>query len=92
MPPDAATPAPADHDSWATLRRFLPYLWPEDRADLKWRIGIALVLVLIAKAIVLATPLAMKRVVDTMAADGASMDWTTRETRAAVVHRRRFRS
>ena len=70
MPPDSATPTPVDHDSWKTLRRFLPYLWPADRPDLRIRIVIAMLIVLAAKAIVLLTPLALKRVVDTMALDG----------------------
>ena len=70
MPPITTTPAPADYDGWATLRRFLPYLWPRERPDLRWRITFAMLLVLCAKAIVLATPLAMKRVVDTMAQTG----------------------
>ncbi len=70
MPPDFPTPPSENHDSWKTLRRFLPYLWPADRPDLRWRIMIAMVVVLLAKGIVLLTPLALKRVVDTMALDG----------------------
>ncbi|WP_284124444.1 ABCB family ABC transporter ATP-binding protein/permease [Parerythrobacter aestuarii] len=64
-----------DVDGWATLRRFLPYLWPKDRPDLKARIIGALVLVLLAKAVILATPLAMKQVVDTMASTGDELLW-----------------
>lgn len=71
MPPDQSPPPRADHDGWGTLRRFLPYLWPKDRPDLKRRIVGAMVLVLLAKAVTLATPLAMKKTVDTMAATGA---------------------
>ncbi len=66
MPPDPATPAPDDHDSWSTLKRFLPYLWPKDNPGLKWRIGIALTLVLLAKAAILAAPFAYKDAVDSM--------------------------
>ncbi len=58
------------HDGWATIRRFLPYLWPRDNPGLRWRIAVALVLVLIAKGVTLALPLAYKRVVDTMALEG----------------------
>ncbi|GAA4050390.1 ABCB family ABC transporter ATP-binding protein/permease [Parerythrobacter jejuensis] len=64
---------PRDFDSWGTIRRFLPYLWPKGQPDLKARIVGALLLVLVAKAIILATPLAMKRAVDTMAATGDPM-------------------
>ncbi|ANY21406.1 Putative multidrug export ATP-binding/permease protein [Tsuneonella dongtanensis] len=75
MPPDQTPPTPPDYDGWATLRRFLPYLWPQGRGDLRTRIVVALVLVLLAKAVVLATPLAMKKVVDTMAAEGDPLMW-----------------
>jgi ATP-binding cassette subfamily B protein len=75
MPPDAASPAPIDYDGWATLKRFFPYLWPRDRTDLRLRIAGALILVLLAKAITLVTPLAMKKVVDTMAAHGSPQLW-----------------
>ena len=58
------------HADWRTVRRFLPYLWPNDRPDLRWRIGIAILFVLLAKAVVLTLPFAYARAVDTMAADG----------------------
>ncbi|WP_271439370.1 ABCB family ABC transporter ATP-binding protein/permease [Pontixanthobacter luteolus] len=66
MPPDPATPTPADHDSWSTLRRFLPYLWPHNNPGLKKRIVIAVFFVLAAKATTLALPFAYKNAVDTM--------------------------
>ena len=75
MPPDAATSRPAVHDGWGTLRRFIPYLWPAGRADLRARIVGAMVLVLLAKGVTLATPLAMKRLVDTMAQGGDPLLW-----------------
>lgn len=53
-------------EGWQTLRRFLPYLWPKDRTDLRIRIVIALTLVLIAKATVLALPYAYRAAVDAM--------------------------
>ncbi|GAA4647618.1 ABC transporter ATP-binding protein/permease [Pontixanthobacter gangjinensis] len=66
MPPDAATPTPADHDSWSTLKRFLPYLWPKDNPALKRRIVIAIFFVLAAKATILSLPFAYKNAVDAM--------------------------
>jgi ABC-type transport system involved in Fe-S cluster assembly fused permease/ATPase subunit len=75
MPPQADTPETREYDGWATLKRFLPYLWPHDRTDLRLRIAAAMVLVLLAKAITLVTPLAMKKVVDTMAAGGNPQLW-----------------
>ncbi len=60
---------------WATMRRFLPYLWPKTRPDLKRRIVVAGFLVLLSKAIVLSLPFAYARAVDTMAADGNPAVW-----------------
>jgi len=66
MPPDFPTPPPVNHDSWKTLKRFLPYLWPKDNPVLKRRIVIAILLVLAAKATTLALPFAYKNAVDIM--------------------------
>ena len=55
---------------WGTIRRFLPYLWPAGQSGLRWRIGLAALLVLMAKAVVLALPLAYAGAVDSMAAEG----------------------
>ena len=48
------------------MRRFLPYLWPADRPALRWRIVVAVVLILAAKATTLALPFAYKRAIDAM--------------------------
>jgi ATP-binding cassette subfamily B protein len=66
MPPDIAlsTPIPP---VWATLRRFLPYLWPADSAVLRRRVAIAMALVLLAKGVSLAMPFAYKAAIDRMA-------------------------
>ena len=75
MPPDSQQPADPDKksrdvESWPTLKRFLPYLWPKDNPQLRTRIVAALALVLVAKGITLALPFAYKGAVDAMAATG----------------------
>lgn len=60
----------ADPADWATVRRFLPYLWPSGRTGLRGRIILAAVFVVLAKGVVLALPFAYARAVDTMAAEG----------------------
>ena len=76
MPPDAPTsPKDARHDGWATLKRFLPYLWPADNAGLRRRVMGAVIMVLLGKATTLALPFAYKKAVDAMtlpASSGAS--------------------
>jgi len=52
---------------WATLKRFLPYLWPKDEPRLRARIVVALILVVLGKAISFAMPLAFGDLVDRMA-------------------------
>ena len=63
------TPSTAkDYADWSTVRRFLPYLWPAGRPDLRWRIAWAVFFVVLAKIVVLALPFAYAGAVDTMAA------------------------
>ncbi|MCZ4339988.1 ABC transporter ATP-binding protein/permease [Sphingomonadaceae bacterium G21617-S1] len=68
MPPDHASASTAvPEQGWATLRRFLPYLWPKDAPGLRARVVIALLLVLAAKVAVLLMPFAYKAAIDRMA-------------------------
>ncbi|MBS3962458.1 MAG: ABC transporter ATP-binding protein/permease [Sandarakinorhabdus sp.] len=71
-PPSGHTaPEAAQGDAdFATLKRFLPYLWPAGRPLLKARVVTALLLVLVAKAVLLTMPFAYKAIIDAMA--GAS--------------------
>ena len=66
MPPATpdSTPLPP---AWATLRRFLPYLWPADAPALRRRVAVALALVALAKVVTLAMPFAYKGAIDRMA-------------------------
>ena len=64
-----------DNADWVTMRRFLPYLWPKNRPDLRLRIALATLLVIAAKAVTLALPFAYAGAVDAMAADGDGLLW-----------------
>ena len=84
MPPETAPAADPhkknrarDVESWATLKRFLPYLWPRDNPGLRARIVISMVLVLAAKAVTLALPFAYKGAVDAMSGKGTTSDGAT---------------
>ena len=78
MPPDTASsdrPSKlADAEGWATLKRFLPYLWPKDNPGLRWRIVIAMAFVLMAKAVILSLPFAYKGAVNAMEEAGTLAD------------------
>jgi len=67
MPPETPSSAPgARHDGWHTLRRFLPYLWPRDRPDLRLRIICAVLFILASTATQLTLPYFLKWAVDAM--------------------------
>ena len=61
--PSTGSPEPG----LATMRRFLPYLWPADQPQLKLRILIALGLVLVSKAIQLSMGFLYAGAIDRMA-------------------------
>ncbi len=63
---DAAPKTTDDWSGWGTVRRFLPYLWPADRPELRWRIAGATAFVVLAKMVVLALPFAYAGAVDAM--------------------------
>ena len=65
MPPTAETIANPEN-GFAALRRFLPYLWPKDRPGLRFRVVIAMALVIGAKCITLMMPFAYKGAIDHM--------------------------
>ena len=63
--PETIDAAPA---GFATLKRFLPYLWPRDDRALRMRVVGAVLLVLLAKAITLFGPYPYKWAIDAMSA------------------------
>jgi ATP-binding cassette subfamily B protein len=64
-----------DWAGWPTVRRFLPYLWPKERPDLRWRIAWAALFVVIAKGVVLTLPFAYAGTVDAMSKGGDQALW-----------------
>ncbi len=50
MPPQHVSTEPVK-DGWSTFRRFIPYLWPKDKPQLKLRIVLAMLIVLASKAV-----------------------------------------
>ncbi len=70
MPPENPTDKNARHDGWGTLRRFLPYLWPEHDWRLRARIVGALVLILLSTGTQFALPYFLKWAIDAMSVTG----------------------
>ena len=70
MPPKLVTTTGEEANAFATLRRFIPYLWPADNWSLRRRVILALLLVVVAKTITLMIPFAYKGAIDRMVPGG----------------------
>jgi ATP-binding cassette subfamily B protein len=53
------------------LAGLLPYLWPAGRSDLKLRVAVAMVFLLLAKLATVTVPLVLKQAVDALTPEGA---------------------
>ncbi len=56
------------NSQFETLRAVLPYLWPEGRFDLKWRVVVAFIALVASKVVTVITPFAFKYAVDDLTA------------------------
>jgi len=56
-------------DGWRTIRRVVPYLWPEGETGVKVRVVLAVAMLVIAKLVAVTTPLFFKWAVDTLGAE-----------------------
>ncbi len=61
-----SAPQPKPTQGLATLERLRPYLWPTERPDLKNRVAIALVLMVVAKIITVMLPYVYKWTTDSL--------------------------
>jgi ATP-binding cassette subfamily B protein len=71
----AAAPDAQDWAGWRMVGRFLPYLWPKGRPELRWRIAWATVFVVLAKVVVLTLPFAYAGAVDAMSEGANEAVW-----------------
>ena len=63
----------AQVQGWRVIRRVIPYLWPTDPELrwVRWRVVIALTVLVLAKVIAVTTPVFYKQAVDALAPEGA---------------------
>ena len=54
------------------IRRVVPYLWPKDQPDMRLRVVVSMVVLVLAKLIAVWTPQFYRQAVDALAPDGAS--------------------
>ena len=64
---------------WRTLATLMPYLWPQGRPDLRFRVVVAMVLLALAKVAIVFIPFVYKEVKDTLNITGGD------ETTATVI-------
>ena len=57
---------------WRTIRRVIPYLWPDDQPWVKRRVVLALVVLVLSKLVAVGTPFFYKAAVDALSGDTAS--------------------
>ena len=67
-----AAPVIASGTLLSTLVHLWPYIWPSDRRDLKFRVVIAMVLLLLAKFATIAVPFTFKWATDALAGQGSA--------------------
>lgn len=70
-PPQTGGRAPQD---WQAVRRLLPYLWPRDSLELRGRVVLSIVLLVLAKVATVGVPIFYKRAVDALTVEGDVAD------------------
>jgi ATP-binding cassette subfamily B protein len=73
MPPDNSPKAPPSALNFnergtflGTVRLLIPYIWPADRADLKLRVALAILAMVVSKLVTIAIPYAFKYATDAL--------------------------
>ncbi|RIA47541.1 ABCB family ABC transporter ATP-binding protein/permease [Dichotomicrobium thermohalophilum] len=67
---------------WSVLRALAPYVWPDDRPDLRLRVVLAVIALVLAKVITVTTPLAYKAAVDWLTGNASGEDAVSASTLA----------
>jgi len=70
---DPQTPLNDRQSGVRTVRKVVPYLWPDDQPWVKRRVVIAMAMLILAKLIAVYTPVLYKGAVDALAAEGVPM-------------------
>ncbi|MGH1369315.1 MAG: ABCB family ABC transporter ATP-binding protein/permease [Maritimibacter sp.] len=72
---EARVSGEADGQSWRTIKRVVPYLWPEGERDIKARVILSLSLLIFTKFVALATPFLYGVAVDALTGESVSPAW-----------------
>ncbi|MCK8462620.1 ABC transporter ATP-binding protein/permease [Aliiroseovarius sp. S1339] len=75
MAPSRITTTDSPKNGWRTIKRVAPYLWPDEHPWVKYRVVIALVMLLASKVISVLTPFLYKGAVDVLSGDATGEAW-----------------
>ena len=75
MAPSRITTTEGPQNSWNTIRRVVPYLWPDDHPWVKKRVVIALAMLLVSKLITVSAPFLYKGAVDILSGEATGEAW-----------------
>jgi len=67
--------SPPDVSGWSTMRRMVPYLWPDGEAWVKRRVVLAMLALILGKVIAVTTPFLYKAAVDALAGESRDDAW-----------------
>ncbi len=70
-------PAASGRSGWRTIVTLLPYLWPRDAMELRLRVAVALIFLVLAKIATVAVPVLLKYAVDALSAPSGEIDPAT---------------
>jgi len=73
-PASHETPDLEDHDHWETVRKLLPYLWPQGEGAMKQRVVAAILCLVAAKCITVGIPYIYKEIIAVLSADDSLME------------------
>ena len=64
--PPAPNAASSQRGDWQTVRALMPYLWPQNRPELRFRVVVSMAFLLAAKGVTVAVPVLLKHAVDSL--------------------------
>jgi ABC-type transport system involved in Fe-S cluster assembly fused permease/ATPase subunit len=73
-PASHETPDLEDHNHWETVRKLLPYLWPQGEGAMKQRVVAAILCLVAAKCITVGIPYIYKEIIAVLSADDSLME------------------
>ena len=73
-PASHETPDLEDHNHWETVRKLLPYLWPQGEGAMKQRVVAAILCLVAAKSITVGIPYIYKEIIAVLSADDSLME------------------